>query len=165
MATMRARTEAFGASVARKPCFLRVPRGAATNCGRSSARRFLQPAERISATRIGRRDPRAGASAEVTSTANSLVRRFLDNQDEGLVKGYKIASSYWEGMKRQKSASYKTVLTQVAGESAPGRSGSGVDYDVVVCGGNLGIAIALALQNRGHRVLIVERRLLRGRTQ
>ena len=165
MATMRARTEAFGASVARKPCFLRVPRGAATNCGRSSARRFLQPAERISATRIGRRDPRAGASAEVTSTANSLVRKFLDNQDEGLVKGYKIASSYWEGMKRQKSASYKTVLTQVAGESAPGRSGSGVDYDVVVCGGNLSIAIALALQNRGHRVLIVERRLLRGRTQ
>ena len=75
MATMRARTEAFGASVARKPCFLRVPRGAATNCGRSSARRFLQPAERISATRIGRRDPRAGASAEVCGRCDRASRR------------------------------------------------------------------------------------------
>ena len=40
-----------------------------------------------------------------------------------------------------------------------------MDYDVVVCGGTLGVFLALALQQRGHKVAIVERRLLEGRNQ
>lgn len=39
------------------------------------------------------------------------------------------------------------------------------DYDVVICGGTLGLFLATALQLRGHRVCIVEKRLVQGRNQ
>jgi lycopene cyclase CruP len=40
-----------------------------------------------------------------------------------------------------------------------------VDYDVVICGGTLGIVIATALALRGWRVAVIERGKLRGRDQ
>ena len=40
-----------------------------------------------------------------------------------------------------------------------------VVVDVVVAGGTLGVMLALALQRRGRRVCIVEKRALEGRTQ
>lgn len=40
-----------------------------------------------------------------------------------------------------------------------------LDCDVAVCGGTLGLFIALALQLRGHRVTVVEKRRVEGRTQ
>ena len=46
-----------------------------------------------------------------------------------------------------------------------GPSGTPPDFDVCVAGGTLGILIALALQLRGHRVCVVEKRLLQGRSQ
>ena len=39
------------------------------------------------------------------------------------------------------------------------------EWDVCVAGGTLGIFLALSLQQKGHRVCVVERRLLEGRTQ
>ncbi|HEY9729224.1 MAG TPA: FAD-dependent oxidoreductase [Chroococcales cyanobacterium] len=39
------------------------------------------------------------------------------------------------------------------------------DWDVVVCGGTLGILISTALQKRGWRVALIERGILRGREQ
>lgn len=40
-----------------------------------------------------------------------------------------------------------------------------LDWDVVVCGGTLGILIGTALQKRGWRVALIERGILRGREQ
>ena len=40
-----------------------------------------------------------------------------------------------------------------------------IDYDVVICGGTLGIFLACALQNKGFRVAVVERSDLKGRQQ
>jgi lycopene cyclase CruP len=40
-----------------------------------------------------------------------------------------------------------------------------VDWDVVICGGTLGILIGCALQMRGWRVALIERGILRGRDQ
>jgi hypothetical protein len=40
-----------------------------------------------------------------------------------------------------------------------------LDFDVVVCGGTLGIFFALALQLRGHSVCVVEAAKLQGRAQ
>ncbi|HEY9652728.1 MAG TPA: FAD-binding oxidoreductase, partial [Coleofasciculaceae cyanobacterium] len=40
-----------------------------------------------------------------------------------------------------------------------------VDWDVVICGGTLGIFIGAALQMRGWRVALIERGILRGRKQ
>ncbi|GIM04453.1 hypothetical protein Vretimale_9032, partial [Volvox reticuliferus] len=39
------------------------------------------------------------------------------------------------------------------------------DFDVVICGGTLGLFLATALQLRGWRVAIVEKRLVQGRNQ
>jgi heterodisulfide reductase subunit A-like polyferredoxin len=39
------------------------------------------------------------------------------------------------------------------------------DFDVILCGGVLGIVVALALQQQGFRVAVVEKRLVEGRTQ
>ena len=40
-----------------------------------------------------------------------------------------------------------------------------VEWDVVICGGTLGILIGCALQKRGWRVALIERGILRGRDQ
>jgi lycopene cyclase CruP len=40
-----------------------------------------------------------------------------------------------------------------------------LDWDVVICGGTLGILIATTLQKRGWRVALIERGILRGRDQ
>ena len=40
-----------------------------------------------------------------------------------------------------------------------------VEWDIVICGGTLGILIGCALQKRGWRVALIERGLLRGREQ
>ncbi len=39
------------------------------------------------------------------------------------------------------------------------------DYDVIVCGGNLGIFLATTLQMKGYKVAVIEKGLLRGREQ
>lgn len=39
------------------------------------------------------------------------------------------------------------------------------DFDVVMCGGTLGICVALALQQKGFRVAVVEKRRVEGRLQ
>lgn len=49
----------------------------------------------------------------------------------------------------------------VATTSAP----STTDYDVIICGGTLGLFLATALQLAGWRVAIVEKRLVKGRNQ
>ena len=48
---------------------------------------------------------------------------------------------------------------------AQSEASSPLDYDVTVCGGTLGIFIALALQLQGHRVAVVEAGKLLGREQ
>jgi hypothetical protein len=45
------------------------------------------------------------------------------------------------------------------------RTGKKIDFDVVVCGGTLGIFYAMALQLKGLKVLVVEAGPLRGREQ
>lgn len=40
-----------------------------------------------------------------------------------------------------------------------------LDCDVAVCGGTLGLFLGLALQLRGHRVTVVEKRRVEGRAQ
>lgn len=60
----------------------------------------------------------------------------------------------------------RTMSSSAATTSTPSHaSPSTPDYDVTVCGGTLGIFVALALQQRGHRVAVIERRRVEGRTQ
>lgn len=44
-------------------------------------------------------------------------------------------------------------------------SGGNLDYDIVVCGGTLGIFVGTALAQKGYRVAVIEGGQLRGREQ
>lgn len=41
----------------------------------------------------------------------------------------------------------------------------GIDWDIVICGGTLGILVGAALAQKGWRVALIERGVLRGREQ
>jgi lycopene cyclase CruP len=51
------------------------------------------------------------------------------------------------------------------GVSSSNSSPVETEFDVVVCGGTLGICVALALQQKGFRVAVVEKRRVEGRLQ
>lgn len=64
----------------------------------------------------------------------------------------------WQGLKEN------TLSTEaVVGESS--QALDSLDYDVIVCGGTLGILLACSLQLRGLQVAVLERGVLRGREQ
>ncbi len=99
------------------------------------------------------------------------------------------AEENWSRLKASKAFEYdKTVLSAVQNGVPPppqfvtddGASGnprcweklrkqaadsSALDYDVTICGGTLGIFIAMALQLKGHNVAVLEAGKLRGREQ
>ena len=39
------------------------------------------------------------------------------------------------------------------------------DFDVIICGGTLGIFLATTLQQKGYRVAVIEKGILQGRVQ
>ena len=66
--------------------------------------------------------------------------------------------TFWTSYRQENQAIAKVVHT------TPEKLGN-KDFDVIVCGGTLGIFIAAALQRRGWSVAIIEQGLLRGRAQ
>ena len=66
--------------------------------------------------------------------------------------------AFWTSYRQENQAISKVVQT------TPEKLGN-KDFDVIVCGGTLGIFIAAALQKRGWKVAIIEQGLLRGRAQ
>jgi lycopene cyclase CruP len=72
--------------------------------------------------------------------------------------GLQRADALWESIKHQNLPILQVIQTSdtFLGET---------DWDVIVCGGTLGILIGLALVRKGWRVVVVERGVLRGRDQ
>ncbi|MBD2176226.1 FAD-binding oxidoreductase [Pseudanabaena sp. FACHB-1998] len=66
--------------------------------------------------------------------------------------------AFWSSYRQQPQAIAKVV------SSSQSNLGDR-DFDVIVCGGTLGIFIACALQIKGWQVAVIEQGLLRGRTQ
>jgi hypothetical protein len=55
------------------------------------------------------------------------------------------------------------VVTRVQGPLADSNLGAGSEiFDVIVCGGTLGIFVATALSSKGLRVGIIERNIIKG---
>jgi lycopene cyclase CruP len=77
----------------------------------------------------------------------------------------KVTEAFWKAMKDPKIASKPGPIIVTESAEHLLHDGQSVDFDVCVAGGTLGVFLALALQRRGHRVCIVERRLLQGRAQ
>lgn len=66
--------------------------------------------------------------------------------------------AFWKSYRQPNQAISEVVHTHQNHIESP-------DFDVVVCGGTLGIFIACALQRRGWRVVVIEQGILQGRSQ
>ncbi|KAI3432283.1 hypothetical protein D9Q98_003843 [Chlorella vulgaris] len=73
----------------------------------------------------------------------------------------RVMEAFWAAMKDGKAVPAPSVVKRQPGTRLP----SAPQYDVAVAGGTLGILLATALQARGHRVAVIERRRLEGRLQ
>jgi lycopene cyclase CruP len=90
--------------------------------------------------------------------SSSLTEKIL-SQLPGDVLGALRQGDRLLGSLRQNTAPVPTVVKQT---QEPLET---VDWDVIVCGGTLGILIGCALAVRGLRVALMERGILRGRVQ
>lgn len=120
-----------------------------------------------------------GGVAVTATTEWPRVKRFLQRSVEGNpVKGIEFADAAWQRLRRTRSASADdndNEKQQNTREKPPAavRAHPGVkldaplDYDVIICGGTLGIFSAVALQSndRSLSILVVEQGQLRGREQ
>jgi len=75
-----------------------------------------------------------------------------------------VTEAYWKALRNQKHEPHKKGPTVVR-VTAPENLGGPPDFDAVVCGGTLGLMAAATLQLRGHRVAVVDKRIIEGRTQ
>jgi lycopene cyclase CruP len=77
----------------------------------------------------------------------------------------KVTEAFWKAMKDPKVASKPGPIVVTESSERFLHDNQSIDFDICVVGGTLGVLLALALQRLGHRVCIVERRLLQGRSQ
>lgn len=88
----------------------------------------------------------------------NLTESILSQLPGDALAGLRRTDALWRSLREERSP-VKTVMQQ---SSEPLDA---VDWDVVVCGGTLGILIGCALVLRGWRVALLERGLLQGREQ
>lgn len=88
----------------------------------------------------------------------SLVEQVFSQLPEAALKGLRQADQRWRAV-----CEGTLTPTEVVQESQVPLSD--VEWDVAICGGTLGILLGAALTQRGWRVVLVERGLLRGREQ
>ncbi|AFZ21329.1 FAD-dependent oxidoreductase [Allocoleopsis franciscana] len=88
----------------------------------------------------------------------SQTEQILSQLPGNLLERLRSADQAWQAL-RDDTAPIPFVVKE--SQEALGT----VDWDVVICGGTLGILIGAALQKRGWRVALIERGILRGREQ
>ncbi len=88
----------------------------------------------------------------------SQTEQILSQLPGNLLRRLRSADQAWQAL-REDTAPIPFVVKQ--NQEPLGT----VDWDVVICGGTLGILIGAALQKRGWRVALIERGILRGREQ
>jgi lycopene cyclase CruP len=91
----------------------------------------------------------------------SLTERFLTQLPGKTLDYLREADRRWSSL-RNEDSTIVSVPSVVEKSSVPL---GGVDYDVVLCGGTLGILLGAALQRQGWRVALIERGILKGREQ
>ncbi len=88
----------------------------------------------------------------------SQTEQILSQLPGDVLKRLRSADKFWQAL-RQDTATVPRVI-QESSESL-----GSIDWDVVICGGTLGIMLGAALQQQGWRVALIERGILRGREQ
>ncbi|KAH9624042.1 hypothetical protein KSS87_008964 [Heliosperma pusillum] len=125
--------------------------------GKLSTPRHLKMCSQPSATRTQRIMENISVGAEVGGAGGAYSYGALKRLDQLWMKICSV----------EPVAKPAQVVTRVRGSFKHSEdSGNVVDtYDVIVCGGTLGIFIATALSAKGLKVAIVERNVLKGREQ
>lgn len=88
----------------------------------------------------------------------SQTEHILSQLPGDVLAGLRKADQFWQALRDG-----TTPIPQVVKESTEPLGT--VDWDIVICGGTLGILLGAALQRRGWRVAVLERGILRGRDQ
>ena len=88
----------------------------------------------------------------------SLAEQILSQQSDNVLGRLRSADGFWTALRSQ-----QIQVPQVITESTEYLRET--DWDIVICGGTLGILLGAALQKLGWRVVLVERGILRGREQ
>jgi lycopene cyclase CruP len=88
----------------------------------------------------------------------SFTEKILAEQPGNVLERLRAVDRLWQDLRLGNSE-----IASVVSESH--ESLGNVDFDVIVCGGTLGILLAAALQKQGWRVALIERGILRGREQ
>ncbi|NER92053.1 FAD-binding oxidoreductase [Moorena sp. SIO3A2] len=88
----------------------------------------------------------------------SQTEQILSQLPGDVLGRLRSADKVWKAL-REGTTPIPEVITETEEELGT------LDLDVVICGGTLGILIGAALQQRGWRVAVVERGVLRGRDQ
>ena len=88
----------------------------------------------------------------------SLAEQILARQPDNVLKKLRGADKFWTALRSQQMQVPQVVTktSEALGE---------IDWDIVICGGTLGILLGAALQKLGWRVALLERGILRGREQ
>ncbi|NET59939.1 MAG: FAD-binding oxidoreductase [Symploca sp. SIO2E6] len=88
----------------------------------------------------------------------SQTEQILSQLPGNVLQRLRNADKFWQAL-RQDTA----IVPLVIKESS--ESLGSIDWDVVICGGTLGIMLGAVLQQQGWRVALLERGILRGREQ
>ncbi len=88
----------------------------------------------------------------------SLTEQILSQQPDNVLERLRGADKFWDALRHG-----KIPVSQVVTESKSYLQE--LEFDIVICGGTLGILLGAALQKLGWRVGLIEKGILKGREQ
>ncbi len=87
-----------------------------------------------------------------------LTEQILSQQSDNVLERLRGVDNFWEALRHGKIS-----VTEVVTESEEYLQE--LEFDIVICGGTLGILLGAALQKSGWRVGLIEKGILKGREQ
>ncbi|KAL6596224.1 hypothetical protein ACP70R_047588 [Stipagrostis hirtigluma subsp. patula] len=135
--------------------------------------RGCRPAARWGGCRRVRARAAAGEAGPAPSRTQVIMDKISSGEEVGGAGGaysysaLKRLDQIWSSIcQEQVDSKVPVVVTRVQGPLVDNDRGAGSEiFDVLVCGGTLGIFVATALSSKGLRVGIIERNIIKGREQ
>jgi lycopene cyclase CruP len=97
--------------------------------------------------------------------STNLTDRFLSQISTDLVAQFRRVDRLWHDLRHSTLDESQIPQTIVLSQESSENLERNNDFDVVICGGTLGILLASVLQKQGWQTAVIERGILRGREQ